>query len=90
MATNALKRKRADRFNGYFLLNCHQDAGANQNLPRLGFGIAHFWEYVGRRRTKEADLESASQLAPIYLLFSFATDSSRHGRTRSSHTHSPL
>src|SRR5262245_6382273 len=34
-AANALKGKIADRFNGYFLFNCHQDAGANQDLSGL-------------------------------------------------------
>src|SRR6187399_28694 len=36
-AANALECKIADRFNYYVLLDCHQDARANQNLPGLGF-----------------------------------------------------
>src|SRR5262245_52018710 len=36
-AANALKCKIADRFNRYVILNSHQHAGANQNLPGLGF-----------------------------------------------------
>src|SRR5262245_2134138 len=36
-ATNALKCKIADWFNRYVLLDGHQDAGADQDLPGLGF-----------------------------------------------------
>src|SRR5262245_54135781 len=36
-AANALKCKIADRFNRYILLHCHQNTGANENLPGLGF-----------------------------------------------------
>src|SRR5262245_26335916 len=36
-AANALECKIADWFNCYVLLDCHQDTGANQDLPRLGF-----------------------------------------------------